>query len=242
MPDCILITGSTGLIGKYLTGSFQKKNKEIIGVTRNILKNKESLVSGVKYIELDLSDISSLEKNMLENETTFDDVSYVINCARSASNLRLFQNKDYIGGFKNEFELSVLANFIIAKTLKNISPALRSICNVSSIYSERVMTREYYEKGQILPINYGVSKAALNHLTREMANDFGQDGIAVNSVLFGGVFNENSRSFVNQYTKDCSMNGMLNIRQTFPIIEFLENAAEAGITGQCINVDNGYKL
>ena len=242
MPESILITGVTGLIGHHLATSFLQQNKSVIGITSSIKTNKKRLLDGVKYIEIDLAQIADIKTEVMRNKELMKDVSYIVNCARTTKNLESFQNKDFISAFQHEFDLTVLANFHLVRAIIDISSVLRSICNISSIYSTKCMSRGYYELKQDLPINYGVARAALNQLTREMANDLGPKGIAVNAVLFGGVWNNNLQDFVDKYSADCAMNGMLDLEQTFPIIQFLEYANLNAITGQCINVDNGYKL
>ena len=60
--------------------------------------------------------------------------------------------------------------------------------NISSIYGLVVPNLTIYEsKNASVPVHYGVAKAALDHLTKELAVRLADHGIRVNAVAFGGV-------------------------------------------------------
>jgi 3-oxoacyl-[acyl-carrier protein] reductase len=91
---------------------------------------------------------------------------------------------------------------------------------------------------------YATSKAAVNHLTWNLAHEAG-DGITVNAVAPGGVFNEATKSQVTEAGFDALIAGCIVKRpataaDVFAAIRYL-SADDAGyVTGQVLLVNGGF--
>jgi NAD(P)-dependent dehydrogenase (short-subunit alcohol dehydrogenase family) len=91
---------------------------------------------------------------------------------------------------------------------------------------------------------YATSKAALNHLTWNLAHEAGE-GVTVNAVAPGGVFNEATRRQVPQAAFDaliqnCIVKRACTADDVFAAIRFL-TADDAGyVTGQVVSVNGGF--
>ncbi len=109
-----------------------------------------------------------------------------------------------------------------------------SIINISSISSL------IPESGQIA---YGASKAALNSLTKSMAQEYRRNNINVNAILPAaidtGMSSEMSQKSISEQTSLMAHKELIESNDVIELILFLlENRAQS-ITGQLIRVDNG---
>lgn len=125
----ILVTGGTGLVGAHLLASLVQKEDEICAIHRkssNLDAVKEvfsfyfddvySQFSKIKWIEADITDVTSLER-------VFENITYVYHVAAMVS----FNQKDYHSMRKINIDGTAnIVNFCIAQKIKKL-------CYVSSI-------------------------------------------------------------------------------------------------------------
>ena len=72
--------------------------------------------------------------------------------------------------------------------------------------STKVKPEKWIEKGIKIekPVGYSISKSGILNLTRFLATKFAKDGIRVNTLTLGGVYNKNPTEFVKEYSKPVS--------------------------------------
>ena len=90
----ILVTGSSGLLGRYVLNELKEKQHEII-----VLKH-ENQVENIQQIQLDITDKNSVVKNISKI-----DIDGVIHCAANADIDFCEANKE-IAEHSNQFLLS----------------------------------------------------------------------------------------------------------------------------------------
>ena len=91
-------------------------------------------------------------------------------------------------------------------------------------------------------INYGTVKAALNHLTKELAVRLADKKIQVNSVSYGGVRGNQNKLFQKKYSNLSPQNKMISKNELFGVIEFLISDKSVNINGHNIIVDGGWTI
>ena len=94
--------------------------------------------------------------------------------------------------------------------------------------------------------NYAASKAAVNALTRVMANEFGSKGITVNAVAPGVIETEMSRAVRELAGEQIKARILLRRfgrpEEVAHAVWFLSSRYADYITGQILHVDGGFKM
>ncbi len=116
-----------------------------------------------------------------------------------------------------------------------------TIVNVASFYGVTPPRQEVYPVGTEKPIDYAITKAGLIMLTRQIASQFGADGIRANALAPGGVFNEHDDEFVAKYKEHTSLDRMNTPEEIADALVFLCSPASRGMTGETLVVDAGWR-
>ena len=94
---------------------------------------------------------------------------------------------------------------------------------------------------------YGISKSALTQMTRMLAIEWAEHGIAVNAVAPGRLLTESpsragnaaNKDYMEAMLKRIPMHRLATVEEVASAIAFLASPAAASITGQTIVVDGG---
>jgi NAD(P)-dependent dehydrogenase (short-subunit alcohol dehydrogenase family) len=101
--------------------------------------------------------------------------------------------------------------------------------------------------GESTRVAYGVSKAAINQLTRHLATRYGRDGIRANAVAPGFILTETAQTLVPADIKErlTTANPLRRLGRPDDIaqvVAFLFSDASSYINGQVIHVDGGHQI
>jgi NAD(P)-dependent dehydrogenase (short-subunit alcohol dehydrogenase family) len=101
--------------------------------------------------------------------------------------------------------------------------------------------------GESTRVAYGVSKAALNQLTRHLATRYGRDGIRANAIAPGFILTQTAAANVPKETQDRLTAANPTRRLGRPddiahVVVFLCSEAAAYVNGQVIHVDGGHQI
>lgn len=247
-PKTLLLTGATGLIGRRLTRHFLERGHTVIATSRDpanlgALTAETKDASGTLIpIAIDLV-AADLHRFVSELHERGGPPHYLVNNARDRANLAA-DGWPRRAQWLAEFELGVavpaeLALAVVAAEANR----LEAIVNVASIYGVVAVNPRLYAEGENgAPAHYGVTKAALTHLTKELAVRLAPRGIRVNAVSFGGVEGRTDDAFKARYAALAPMGRMLRLDDLPGAIEFLLSPAAAGTTGHNLIVDGGWTL
>ena len=140
-------------------------------------------------------------------------------------------------GFEKMLQVNVLALFSVCRSfVKNNSSG--SVVNFSSIYSKVSPRPEIYGGGE-KNIAYGVSKAAVNQLTRHLAVHTAPS-FRFNSIILGGVENNQNSMFIKDYSDNTPIGRMARVSDVNSAIEFLISIDSSYVTGAEIVIDGGW--
>ncbi len=115
------------------------------------------------------------------------------------------------------------------------------IVNFSSTYGVvSADPRIYGDSGVNSPIAYGVSKAGVIGLTRYLAVHWAPQGVRVNCLVPGGVYDGQDPAFVANYTARTPLGRMAAAEDYQGPVLFLASRASAYMTGAVLTVDGGW--
>jgi NAD(P)-dependent dehydrogenase (short-subunit alcohol dehydrogenase family) len=116
-----------------------------------------------------------------------------------------------------------------------------SIINLASTYGlVSPDPRIYGDSGVNSPPAYGAAKAGVIQLTRYLAVHWRNDGIRVNCLVPGGVFDGQDEAFVAEYCRRTPLGRMARPEDYVGPVLFMASAASAYMTGAVVAVDGGW--
>jgi NAD(P)-dependent dehydrogenase (short-subunit alcohol dehydrogenase family) len=101
--------------------------------------------------------------------------------------------------------------------------------------------------GESTRVAYGVSKAALNQLTRHLAVRYGRDGIRANAIAPGFILTETAKTNVpadiqRRLAEANPMRRLGTPEDIARVVVFLCSDAAAYVNGQVVHVDGGHQI
>jgi NAD(P)-dependent dehydrogenase (short-subunit alcohol dehydrogenase family) len=249
MSRTVLVTGATGLIGTELVRRFLKDGYRVVGTSRReaaLAAFRETLKTGSDFVGV-VADLGADGGDALVRELAARGLlpQAVVNNAFDMANQKLDPSgHPRRAQWVTEFDYAVVAPYQIATSLAEIpgSP-LDAVVNIASMYGIVPRNPALYDNPTLeSPIHYGVAKAAMIHLTRELAVRLAPKKIRVNAVSFGGVEGRASGAFKARYAKLCPAGRMLAPEETAGAVAMLASADASAITGQNIVVDGGFTV
>lgn len=247
----IVLTGATGLIGRVLVKHFVASGDVVFGIGRSLDslgQLKSELNDGSQQfhgISVDLSseDACNQIKDCLLSAGL--QPNCLINNARDASYLRLSPSGTVErNNFMGELLMDVVVPYELTMALaQQPNSKLEFVVNIGSQYGVVAPNLNLYsDPVKESPLHYGVAKAGMGHLTKELAVRLAGQGIRVNCVAFGGVEGRVGDNFKKRYSALCPMGRMLNESDLAGPVNLLLSPASSAITGHTLIVDGGWSI
>ena len=250
MKETILITGGTGKFGRQFVKHFANKGWQVL-FTTTCQNNADKLMAkiGSDYrlmpLIVDFTKPQAVQDIINRVQGSGYTINHLVNNARSLD----FLQTDSLGqtsreDFLAEYLMDVVVPYELSMGLFNIQPKeLRTITNIGSQYGVVAANPALYEDyPRQSPIQYSVAKAALIHLTKELAVRFSDFDIRVNCIAYGGVSGRVDDSFEARYAKLTPSGRMLSESEIIGPLDFLVSENCKAINGQTIQADGGWTL
>ncbi|WP_316763101.1 oxidoreductase [Pedobacter aquatilis] len=234
----ILVTGGSGLLGKEIINNLLTRGAVAINADINVETNfkkqtlnvditsEESIVTAIEQVTDAYGKIDGLVNNAYPRTkdwgTKFEDITYE--------------------SWQKNVDMQMNTTFLF---IQKIIPALLktkgSIVNITSIYGVVGNDLTIYENTSInTAAPYSAIKGGVINFTRYLASYYGRQGVRVNCVSPGGIFDHQHESFVANYEKKVPMGRMGNPDDIAPAVSFLISDDAKYITGQNLIVDGGW--
>ncbi|NOQ25155.1 MAG: SDR family oxidoreductase [Bacteroidales bacterium] len=238
-----LVTGGTKGIGKAIVKEFIDLGAEVIVVARNksefITLQKDLNTDKISFIEADVSSIGDINKIFYSIEQKGNSLDILVNNVGMNVRKKTIEytieeyNTIINTNLRSAFELSKLAYPLLKKSEQG------NIINISSVAGQT-----HIRTGSI----YGMTKAAMDQLTKNLAGEWAEDGIRVNAVspwytktpLADTVLK--NIDYLKEVLDRTPLKRIGNPEDVSAAVAFLCMPAAAHITGQCISVDGGFTI
>lgn len=239
----VVIIGGAGLIGAAFSRACVKAGARVTIADSNTEKG-QALADELSaaFFRVDVADpasVASLAQHL-------GDVDGVVNAAypKTAQFGTPFEKGDVSDMLEN-LNLHIGACLSIAKIFPAVMKKGGSIVFLGSIYGVTAPRPEMYVGTAMIgiPPEYTAAKAGIIALARHFAKLFGKDGIRVNAISPGGIFDGQPESFVTEYSKHLAIGqGLLSAEDISGAAVFLLSDSSRSITGQNIVIDAGWTL
>lgn len=236
----VFITGISRGLGLKLTEHYLCKGCRVIGVSRTMSDELESLIEKysetLEWHQFDLGNLEELEEKLeevLSLRTRKIDV-FINNAAVLYKELVHRMQPKEMGEM---VKINTISPIIVTKMVINNFLRYRTrgaIVHISSICAHR----SFYGLSMI-----GATKAAIETFSQDVAYEYGRFGIRSNTVVLG-LLNIGMRSTVNdRLTKELksisALGRLIDTDSVVSTIDFLTTNGSCSITGAKINIDAG---
>ena len=119
----------------------------------------------------------------------------------------------------------------------NIASDLGVIAPDQRLYRQPGIVND--EEQPVKPVTYSVIKHGLIGLTKYLATYWADQGVRVNAISPGGVFNNQDPAFVERLTRLIPMGRMARVDEYCAAVQFLCSDASSYMTGQNMVMDGG---
>lgn len=235
----IIVTGGSGLIGRELVADINRKGGKAINADLGVETN---LLNGT--IQMDITNDDSIQTCMGLIVAEFGRIDGLVNSAypRTTDWGTKFEDIDP-DSWRRNVDMQLNSCFICCQKVLKIMATQQSgsIVNIASIYG--VIGNDftlYEEYGGTSPAAYSAIKGGVINFTRYLASYYGRNGIRVNCVSPGGIFDHQHPSFVSRYEAKVPMGRLGNPDDISPVVSFLLSDEAKYITGQNLIVDGGW--
>lgn len=235
----VFITGGTSGIGLETAKEFLSEGAEVLIGARNKekLKEIETQISNpnLHILDLDVSDVSSLQMKVQEADILLGGIDIFVNCAgvsdyggKSMDTLEMY---DYIININERglfFICKVQGEYFLERKIQG------KIINITSKAGERI----YFDP-------YVLSKWGANAITKGLARKLAKDHIIVNGIAPGCVPTnitaelQKHKGIDNMYREMHETKRFTMVEEIASLVLYLSSDIANNIVGQIINVDGG---
>ncbi len=235
----IVVTGGNGLIGSSILNYLKFSGAICINAE---LYGPDNLENGT--ICCDVTKNESVKQALNEILLKFKKIDGFVNNAypRTTDWGAKFEDIE-LESWRRNIDMQMNSVFICSQEVLKIMKrqGFGSIVNISSIYGTVGPDFTVYENTEMtMPAAYSAIKGGIVNFTRYLASYYGPDGIRLNCVSPGGIFDNQKEIFVKQYERKVPMRRMGMPDDISPAVAFLLSDEAGYITGQNLMVDGGW--
>lgn len=237
----IVVTGGSGLLGKAILEDIRNHGGTAINIDVSVSKTAHP---SEFEMYCDITDRESINSCLGTINTHFGKIDGLVNNAypRTKDWGNKFEDVTAESWAKNiDMQLNSafhLAQEVTKYMLQNKSG---SIVNITSIYGVVGNDFTVYDGTEMTsPAGYSAIKGGIINFSRYLASYYGKDGIRVNCVSPGGIFDHQNPTFVKNFEHKVPLKRMGTPEDISPSITFLLSDGAGYITGHNLMVDGGW--
>lgn len=239
MKKNVIVTGGSGLIGRAIVNNLASEGFNAINF---------DIVNAIElegpFVKCNITKPEAVNKALKKVEELYGPIYGLVNNAypRTKDWGLPFEEIPYDSWSKN-VDMQLNAAFYITQQVVTgmVERSEGRIVNISSIYGVVGNDFTIYENTPLSPpAAYSAIKGGLVNFSRYLASKYGKNGISVNCVSPGGIFDRQPVSFVEAYEYKVPMKRMGKPEDVSPAVAFFMSEGAGYITGQNLVVDGGW--
>jgi len=242
-----IITGSTGGIGQGIAELFAEEGAKVI-VSGRRKEQGAAVVRGIKgaggkasFFRADVTDRPQIEALVDYAVETYGKLTILVNNAWSGTVGSVVDIEE--PEWDNNMRVTLKAAYLCCKLAiphMVVAGGGGGIINISSVHG--LLASSNYSP-------YDTVKAGLNQLTRDVALNFGAQGIRCNAIAPGFILTPYTREYLKQHRRYERMIGVMypigrvgTIKDVAQAAVFLASDESSFITGHVLAVDGGLTI
>jgi NAD(P)-dependent dehydrogenase (short-subunit alcohol dehydrogenase family) len=246
----VLLLGACGVLGRVHARVLHEHGARLIVADRpgsTVLADAATF--GIPGIEIDVTQEAAMVAGVASAASQFGGLDGAIFNAAITSEGLAHGNSGFpafeeypLALWQRAIDINLTGAFLFAREAGKVLKAGGggSLINVASIYGVVGPDHRIYDGQpfQSFPA-YSASKAGVIGLTRWLATWWGKDGVRVNSVAPGGVYNGHNERFATAYGNRTPMGRMADREEISGILVYLLSDSSRYCTGQNFVIDGG---
>ncbi|MGH7718039.1 MAG: SDR family oxidoreductase [Gemmatimonadaceae bacterium] len=250
-----VVTGASGLLGGHFASALAESGADVVLVDVRTEPADEraraiSEVTGRRVVAAagDVRRRDSLEEVLRTTLEQFGRVDVLVNNAALTNSTRSNSYGAAFEDFPREDWDAILGTNLTGVLhgcqvfgRQMLRAGGGSIVNVASMYGVVSPTHILYEgSGVLQPVAYSVSKAGVIALTRYLGALWARRGVRVNCISPGGVFSDQSATFLERYSAHSPIGRMADPQEMQGALLYLASDASRYCAGHNLVVDGGW--
>ncbi|MCX5579660.1 SDR family NAD(P)-dependent oxidoreductase [Kaistia terrae] len=240
-----VVTGGNRGIGKAIAVGLAEAGSSIVIAARDEAKSEETLTELTKLgvpaiaVKTDVANRDDLEAMVETVAKELGPIDVLVNNAGIGfhANALTLSDEEWQRLFSINLDAVWKASQVVGNQM--VKRGSGSIINIGSI-SGLIINRPQWHSP------YGISKAAVHHLTKSLAAEWAQSGVRVNAIAPGYVKTEIASTEYEDYRHywrdEVPMQRYATPEEIAPIALLLASEASSFVTGSVFVVDGGYTL
>lgn len=255
-----VVTGGAGLLGRQFCQTLAAAGAAVV-VADMDLAEAETVAEAIRAAgsqalaqQTNVADLASVQAMATAAVTQFGSLDILVNSAALDPKFDESGKGKHSSAFEHyaleaweaALKVNLTGAFLCSQAAVNqmLQQGRGVIINICSTYGlggpdQRLYQREGQPR-QFKPVDYTVTKAGILGLTKYLATYYGEQGIRVNALTPGGVFNGHDDHFVQQYSARTVLGRMAQPDEMNGGLLFLASDASSYMTGANLVVDGGW--
>lgn len=248
----VLLTGGAGWLAEHFTKSLVDAGAKVVlvDVDKDAVAQRAAMFGDSAVgMQMDVTKDEEVASVFATAIDAFGSIDVVVNNAAidpkfdpnvQANTSSFEQYPDEM--MRQSIEVNMLGAWRVSKAAVKhmLSAGGGNIVTISSIYGVTVPHQDIYAEGTQKPVDYGMTKSAIQYMTRYIAATYGKQGIRANALVLGGVFKGHDDKFVEKYSQHTMLGRMTQVDEVGAPLVFLASDASKGMTGHLLAVDAGW--
>ncbi len=238
------VVGGTGALGSAIAGALARAGARTSIIYQGNRQKAESICQVLQeegltaaHWKMDVRDEASIRQTVSDIASTWDDIDVLVNASgiNSAAPIMKIDEEEWDKVMDINLKGVYMTNRAVARPL--IEKGKKgSIINLTSVSSEIPLSKVFV---------YGMSKAAINNMTRFLAREWAPD-IRVNAIMPGFFPGEQNREILSEERRKSVIRHSAIKRYGEPeelcgvVLWLASDKASSFVTGAVVPVDGGF--